>query len=301
MTGGKSEPWGKPLLGKGSLAQGAAPPAVIEFDQVSYAFSEGSKWAELSVHRTGVEDTRVQVDYHTVEGTAESGKDFESASGTLVFEKGVTITTISVRLIDDDEHEEDEIFHVHLSLPEPAETCELGAKRSAEVKIIDDDSVGMLMFEEDEFEVIESQGKVIVAVQRRGGTKGDLSCGWHTCALEGSSLKTNHYNQLSGELHFADGGALQQSIEIPILDTKAYELHEEFAVMLQSRASSAALSLDQQLRSTRSSRSASAMPRHRASIFIKADPRRKQPDRRARCDARTARSGWYSSCIDLME
>ena len=55
------------------------------------------------------------VDYATADGTAEAGKDYEAASGTLTFAAGETEKTVSVALVDDDRAEVEETFALNLS------------------------------------------------------------------------------------------------------------------------------------------------------------------------------------------
>lgn len=57
----------------------------------------------------------VSVDYETQDGTARAGEDYLSQSGTLVFEPGDIIETISIEVIGDLDEEEMEQFIVKLS------------------------------------------------------------------------------------------------------------------------------------------------------------------------------------------
>ena len=58
----------------------------------------------------------VTVDYETVNQTAFAGTDFEATSGTLTFQPGETVKTVSVPIVDDhDLVESDEVFNLKLS------------------------------------------------------------------------------------------------------------------------------------------------------------------------------------------
>lgn len=69
--------------------------------------------------------------------TANAGEDFEEQSGTLSFAAGETTKEIRIRIIDDDEPEEDEMFIVKLANPRPV--GRLGPEALTIVTIIDDD------------------------------------------------------------------------------------------------------------------------------------------------------------------
>ena len=58
----------------------------------------------------------VTVDYETVNQTAFAPGDFEATSGTLTFQPGETVKTVSVPIVDDDDAtENDEVFNLKLS------------------------------------------------------------------------------------------------------------------------------------------------------------------------------------------
>jgi hypothetical protein len=62
----------------------------------------------------------VTVAYATTNGTAESGPDYTSTSGTLTFDPGVTELTIDVTTLTDTETEPDQTFTVDLNSPTEA-------------------------------------------------------------------------------------------------------------------------------------------------------------------------------------
>ena len=57
----------------------------------------------------------VTVEYATSDGTATSGSDYTSATGTLTFSPGVTTRNVTVTIADDDVDEADETFYLTLS------------------------------------------------------------------------------------------------------------------------------------------------------------------------------------------
>ena len=57
------------------------------------------------------------VNYATQNGSATSGKDYTSKSGTITFAAGQTSRTITVSIKGDNKREPDETFYVVLSNP----------------------------------------------------------------------------------------------------------------------------------------------------------------------------------------
>ena len=72
--------------------------------------------AEFEVRLDKAAANVVTVDYETENQTALAGTDFEATSGTLTFQPGDTVKTVSVPIVDDeDDAESDEVFNVRLS------------------------------------------------------------------------------------------------------------------------------------------------------------------------------------------
>ena len=78
----------------------------------------------------------VTVSYATADGTAEAGKDYEAASGTLTFAPGETEQTVTLRALDDAIDEPSETFALNLS---DASGATIGPRGTATLAIADDD------------------------------------------------------------------------------------------------------------------------------------------------------------------
>jgi solute carrier family 8 (sodium/calcium exchanger) len=163
------------------------------------------------------------VDYATEDGTAEAGLDYESASGTLLFNPGETEHIIKVPIIDDEEFEEDETFVVRLSnlqlLDEPADgrgtitnrsgsissvkvqwQVQLGSPAFTTVTILDDDHGGIFRFANKEQTVSESVGVFNIKIVRYVGGKGRVSLPFST--EDGTAVSGKEYEATHGELIF---------------------------------------------------------------------------------------------------
>ena len=97
--------------------------------------NETAGTATYTVTLTGNTSLPVTVNYGTANGTATSGTDYTSASGTLTFAVGETSKTITVPILNDFKVENSENYTISLSSPTNA-TINTG---SVTTSIIDDD------------------------------------------------------------------------------------------------------------------------------------------------------------------
>ena len=155
--------------------------------------------------------------------------DCVQAEGLIVFAPGVTHQTISVKIIDDEE-ENDEHFFVELSCPK---NCSLGATTTCDVTIQDDDGPGELHFDSREVDVFERAKRVTISVLRTHGCEGTIACQWAT--RDGTSVAGQGYVGASGKLVFEDG-IVSKTIEVELIDTGAYHRSDDFQVVLTSAA-----------------------------------------------------------------
>lgn len=91
----------------------------LEIEKESYSVDEDSGTVSIDVARVGGSDGRVTVDYKTANGSAQSGSDYNSRSGTLEFLDGETRKTIVIPITDDMDEESNESFTLSLSSPKP--------------------------------------------------------------------------------------------------------------------------------------------------------------------------------------
>lgn len=79
----------------------------------------------------------MKVDWAVSDGTATAGEDYTSGSGTLTFNPGETVKTISIPLLEDETFDGDETFTLTLSNP-------------AEVELTDSEATGTIMDDDPE-------------------------------------------------------------------------------------------------------------------------------------------------------
>ena len=92
----------------------------INFDNPTYSVNENGGSKIITVNRTGGADGKVTVNYSTTNGTATSGSDYTSKTGSLTFGDLETSKTIVVPIIDDAAIEGNETMTISLSSAAPA-------------------------------------------------------------------------------------------------------------------------------------------------------------------------------------
>ncbi|KAK9972092.1 hypothetical protein ABG768_025423 [Culter alburnus] len=90
---------------------------IFTFESESIRVSESIGIMQVKVQRTSGARGLVAVPYHTVDGTACGGEDFEEVSGKLEFQNDETMKTIEVKIIDDEEYEKNKTFCIELGEP----------------------------------------------------------------------------------------------------------------------------------------------------------------------------------------
>jgi len=91
------------------------PPGQLRFSANPVIVNEGARSASVTIERTGSSQGLIAVDYRTADGTAEEGKDYTRAQGTIVMAAGETTKTIVIPITDDKRREQDETFRLELT------------------------------------------------------------------------------------------------------------------------------------------------------------------------------------------
>ncbi len=107
------------------------------FDSAIYEIAESAGGVRMTIELSEIPTEAVEVQYRTIDGTAEGGADFEATEGTLLFEPGRQRGDIVIRLVDDDVTEGSQSFRVEL-LSAPG--IEVREPIEAEVVITDVDA-----------------------------------------------------------------------------------------------------------------------------------------------------------------
>merc|ERR1711923_351802 len=208
----------------------------IFFDPPHYTVMESAGTFEVTVVRVGGDmNTTVQVDYKTEDGTASSEGDYIEAVGTLTFGPNETKKTVTLEVLDDDEHFYIRISNLRRKDGKPfaqieveddegkksmQANCQLGTPHMATIMILDDDHGGIFGFSESEAEIVESVGEYELKVIRSSGARGQVGIPYNT--EDGTAKEGQHYEAQEGELMF-ENEETSKTISIAITDEESYE------------------------------------------------------------------------------
>ncbi len=220
----------------------ASPQASISVTNATVSEGDaGTTPLQFVVTLSAASSQAVSVNYATASGTATSGQDFTSASGTLNFAPGETQMTVSVNVLGDTQTENDESFTLNLSNPVNATL----ANGQATGTILDDDDVAPT---------------VAISVVGNSATEGDAGTTPLTftvslslastetvtvqyATVAGTAAAGQDFTSASGTLTFAPG-EIQKSVSVNVLGDTQAEGNETFLLRL-SNPQNSELSIDQ--------------------------------------------------------
>mmetsp|Transcript_37274 Transcript_37274/g.112521 ORF Transcript_37274/g.112521 Transcript_37274/m.112521 type:complete len:809 (-) Transcript_37274:21-2447(-) len=143
VVAASTSPSEQPLLAAEDPEQSARAPAgnenaILQFSTELFFATEGEDHQmQIDVVRLGDSTGVSKVDYKTVDASAKAGEKYEATSGTLTFEAGEHMKSITVEILDDDKWNATLEFKVDLENPQGAQ---LGKYlHTCRVKVIDDD------------------------------------------------------------------------------------------------------------------------------------------------------------------
>jgi uncharacterized delta-60 repeat protein len=166
----------------------------FQLGNASVSVTEGQPSGTLNVYRSGPSSSLATVDFHTVDGSAIAGQDYEAQSGTITFNPGDTVKPITVRIQNDGLQEGTEMFTVVLS--NPTGGASLSAQSVGTVSIVDNERG--FGFSAASYAVAENVGLAVVTVERNWDTNGSVSVSFATA--NDSALDGRDYLARSGTL-----------------------------------------------------------------------------------------------------
>jgi Zn-dependent metalloprotease len=198
----------------------------IQFSAASYSASEAVGGAVITVSRSGGAASGVTVHYATSDGTATSA-DYTGIGGTLSFDAGQTTKTIIVPIANDDLGENNET--VRLSLTSPTGGATLGARATAVLTIVENETV--MQLSAPQYGVAENVSKVTLTVKRSGNLAGASSV--HYSLVDATALAGSDYTLATGTLAFA-ANTTSKTFTVTILNDVVSEAPEFFVVKLDA-------------------------------------------------------------------
>ncbi|XP_062596962.1 sodium/calcium exchanger 3-like isoform X1 [Saccostrea cucullata] len=92
-------------------------PGIFHFEEKELNVPEAIGEVEIKVVRSSGARGTVRVPYHTTDGSAKKGRDFETTDTDVIFHNDETEKTILLKIYDDEEYEKNETFQIHLDEP----------------------------------------------------------------------------------------------------------------------------------------------------------------------------------------
>jgi hypothetical protein len=198
--------------------------AALSIDDVTVDEDAGT--VTLTVSLDQPVDTNVSIDYATSDLTAGAPDDYQSVSGTLTFNPGEQIKTITIPIIDSNTIELDEYFLVSLSALQAGGRNVIITGSLAQVIIQDDDQAAISI---DDVTIAEDAGTVTLTVSMDQPVDTSVTVNYATS--DQSAGAPDDYQTTTGTLTF-NPGELSKTITIPIIDSNIIELDETFLVSL---------------------------------------------------------------------
>lgn len=225
--------------GAGVVTNDDGPPSLAVGDLSVAEGSSGTTEAAFTVRLDAPSAAPVTVAYATADGTATSGDDYASTSGTLTFAPGVVSQTLPVTVTGDDLFEGDETFRVELSAPTGAtigDATGWGTIRDDEAR------PGLAVGAASIVEGDAGGAGVDLTVTLSGASERWVTVGWAT--VDGTATAADRdYASAMGTLTFAPG-ATSQSLRVDVFGDARFEDDETFSVHLSSAAGAAIATAD---------------------------------------------------------
>jgi len=138
---------------------------------------------------------------------------------------------IEVKIVHDEEVEDNEFFAVQLSNPQGV-GCGLGDNTLANVIIIDVSSPGSFQFPQTATQCSERCGEIQIPVERTGGSNDRVTVDYET--REGSAQNGANYTRVFGTLEYENNESLKY-ITVQIIDNKMYDEEDlDFTIRLSN-------------------------------------------------------------------
>lgn len=202
----------------------------IGFSPATYSVAENGGSVTLTVTRSDSIGTD-RVDYTTAAGSATEAIDYQSVSGTLIFNDGETVKTISIAIFDDSLVEGDETFEVNLS----SVGGDFSFTQSIATVTIVDNEASTVSFSNTSYQVAENGVNATVTLLRSGNTNSAVQVNITT--VGGTASADRDYATVSRTVAFAQGET-SATFDVPIFDDTEVEGTESFFIALSASPNS---------------------------------------------------------------
>jgi len=195
--------------------------------------NEDAGTVDVTVTLTGQTVFGATVDYHTADGSAIAGQDYDGANGTLTFPANTTqpsITgTITVNIIDDGVQELDETFEVNLSNVTRATMVD----GNATVTVVDND-IAQITVSDAQVEEGIAGGVASVTISLNIAPVIPVTVSVRTITIGDTATSGVDFTALPTQTVTIPVGATSQTVDIAILDDTLDEIDETFSVLISN-------------------------------------------------------------------
>lgn len=192
-------------------------PGLLSFTASTYNTTSTNGFLVVSVQRTGGSDGSVSCNYATANGTALSGTDYTSTSGSLTFGNGITLPqNITIPIINSGTTGLTPLtFTINLT------GSYLTTPSSATVNIAlpppTPTPTGVVQFASSAYSINQAGNILNIPIQRVGGTNTAISATYTT--VNGTATAGVDYIATSGTLNWSAGNAAPLTIPITIINS----------------------------------------------------------------------------------
>ncbi|MCT4566009.1 MAG: S-layer homology domain-containing protein [Maledivibacter sp.] len=213
-----------------------ASPISLSFSAGDYSVQEDAGEIEFTVHRSGVGDGEVTVDFETGSPQASPNIDFEYSRGTITFKAGETEKKIKIKIIDDSRHEKKELMTIELK--EPTGGAILGENPIKNIYIEDNDEKRTFFsFEKTEYKFYEGGYKkpAKFKILRTGNLDDHFNLDIVIEPTAGSDfVNYGDYNFYDSSVFFHEGEK-EVTISMEIMEDDLDEAMESFTLKIKNR------------------------------------------------------------------
>lgn len=192
------------------------PVPTFQFNASSYTISENGGTLTVNVTRANDALDTVNVNYTTINGTAQSGIDYSVTNGTLSFARGIMSQTFPVPIHNDGIYGPVKMFTITLS--DPTGGAELGTPSITTVSITETDAAPVVSMSLPECEVDEYDGTTFIEVTRINDAINPVTVQYNTS--DGTAVAGMNYMDTNGVLTF-NKSEMSHTIQVPIIDDGA--------------------------------------------------------------------------------
>ncbi len=187
--------------------------------------NRGRKTAIFNVTLDEESDEIVKVNYTTVNGSAQAGKDYKKTQGTLTFQPGQTQKAIAIPILGDGKVEDNETFTVKLSQPQNGKIEDVQG-----IGTIQDNDLPKISIRDAKI-TEGNRGKKRAKFTVTLNSEVDETVRVNYATVNGTAKARSDYQTTKGTLTFRPGQR-RKTISVPILGDTLDEENERFQVVL---------------------------------------------------------------------